>query len=289
MAPALPFLTEEIYQNLVRSVDDAAPESVHLTAYPQVDAGLIDEELERSIDAVIRMKNLALNLRTHSKVKIRQPLDTLYVRPRDAAERKVLENADYAAQVLEEANIKRVALIEDEKTLVAVRLKPDAKKLGPRVGKYLKAIGAALAESDAAAVLKGGALTLQVEGQTFELAPEEIAVSYEGPPNLTCGQEQGTFMALDTTLTPELLLEGMARDFNRLVQDQRKAVGLQISDRIAVLYAAPARIAEAIAAHHEYLCNELLAERLEAVAAPPDGAAKLALGGEEIFVAVTRV
>jgi isoleucyl-tRNA synthetase len=96
-------------------------------------------------------------------------------------------------------------------------------------------------------------------------------------------------MALDTTLTPELELEGIARDFNRLVQDQRKALGLEISDRIVVLYAAPARIAEAIAAHHEYLCNELLAERLEAVAAPPDGAAKLSLGGEEIFVAVTRV
>jgi isoleucyl-tRNA synthetase len=289
MAPALPFLTEEIYQNLVRSVDPAAPESVHLTKYPQVDAELIDEELERSIDAVIRLKNLALNLRTHSKVKIRQPLDTLYVRPRDAADRKVLENADYAAQVLEEANIKHVALIEDEKTLVSVRLKPDAKKLGPRAGKYLKAIGAVLAQADAAAVLKGGALTLEVEGQTFELAPEEIVISYEGPPNLKCGLEQGTFMALDTTLTPELEQEGVARDFNRLVQDQRKLLGLEISDRIAVLYHAPPRIAEAIATHHEYLCNELLAERLEAVAAPPDGAAKLALGGEEIFVAVARV
>ena len=80
MAPALPFLTEEIYQNLVRSVDPSAPESVHLTPYPQVDASLIDEELEHSIDAVIRIKNLALNLRTQSKVKIRQPLGTLYVR-----------------------------------------------------------------------------------------------------------------------------------------------------------------------------------------------------------------
>ena len=203
--------------------------------------------------------------------------------------RKVLENADYAAQVLEEANIKRVVLIEDEKTLVAVRLKPDAKKLGPRAGKYLKAIGAAMAQADAGAVLKGGALTLEVEGQSFELAPEEIVVSYEGPINLTCGQEQGTFMALDTTLTPELVLEGLARDFNRLVQDQRKALGLEISDRIAVLYTAPVRIADALAAHHEYLCNELLAERLEAVAAAPDGAAQLSLGGEEISVAVTRV
>jgi isoleucyl-tRNA synthetase len=289
MAPALPFLTEEIYQNLVRSVDPSAPESVHLTKYPQVNATWIDEDLERSIDAVIRMKNLALNLRTHSKVKIRQPLGTLYVRPRDGADRKVLENADYAAQVLEEANIKRIVLVEDEKSLVTVRLKPDARKLGPRAGKYLKAIGATLSQVDASAVLKGGALTLEVEGQKFELAPEEIVVSHEGPANLTCGQEQGTFMALDTTMTPELELEGIARDFNRLVQDQRKITGLDISDRIAVLYHAPARIAEAIAAHHGYLRSELLAERLEAVPAPPEGAARLSLGGEEIYVAVTRV
>ena len=288
MAPALPFLTEEIYQNLVRSVDPAAPESVHLTSYPQVNTALIDEDLERSIDAVIRLKNLALNLRTASKVKIRQPLGTLHVRPRDAADRIVLENAGYAAQVLEEANLKHVSLIDDEKALVTVRLKPDAKKLGPRAGKHLKAIGAALAQADSAAVLKGGAWTVEVEGQTFELAPEELIVSYEGPAHLTCGADQGTFMALDTTLTPELQLEGIARDFNRLVQDQRKAAGLEISDRIAVKYHAPPRIAAAIAAHHDYLCGELLAEHLESVATPPHDAARLALSGQEISVALTR-
>src|SRR5262249_23485556 len=91
MAPMLPFLTEEIYQNLVRSVDYPAAESVHLTSYPQVNASLIDDALEQSIDTVIRIKNLALNVRTQSKVKIRQPLGTLYVRPKNHADRRVLE------------------------------------------------------------------------------------------------------------------------------------------------------------------------------------------------------
>jgi isoleucyl-tRNA synthetase len=145
-----------------------------------------------------------------------------------------------------------------------------------------------LAQADSAAVLKGGAWTVEVEGQTFELAPEELIVSYEGPAHLTCGADQGTFMALDTTLTPELQLEGIARDFNRLVQDQRKAAGLEISDRIAVKYHAPPRIAAAIAAHHDYLCGELLAEHLESVATPPHDAARLALSGQEISVALTR-
>jgi isoleucyl-tRNA synthetase len=281
MAPALPFLTEEIYQNLVRSVDPSAPESVHLTAYPRVDAELIDEALEQSIEAVIRLKNLALHLRTQSKVKIRQPLSTLYVRPRDAADRRVLENPDYAAQILEEANIKRLALIEDETKLVKVRLKPDAKKIGPRAGKYLKAIAQALEQA------APGANKVEVEGHTFELAPDEIVISYEGPDNLKCSQEQGTFMALDTALTPELLQEGIARDFNRLVQDLRKTQGLDISDRIVVNYTASPRIAEAIAAHQDYLRSELLAERLEPAAAQ-NGAAKLSLAGEEIFVTITR-
>jgi len=95
-------------------------------------------------------------------------------------------------------------------------------------------------------------------------------------------------MALDTTLTPELLQEGLARDFNRLIQDQRKAMNLDISDRIVVSYAAPPRIAEAITAHEAYLRNELLAERLE-FGAPQNGAARLSLSGEEIFVTITRV
>jgi isoleucyl-tRNA synthetase len=288
MAPALPFLTEEIYQNLVRSVDPSAPESVHLTAYPQVDASLVDGELEQSIDAVIRIKNLALSLRTQSKVKTRQPLSTLYVRPRDAADRKVLENSDYAAQILEEANLKRVALIDDEKSLVTVRLKPDSKKLGPRAGKFLKAIGAALQQADPAVVLKGGPYTVEVDGQAFELAPEEILVSYEGPANLMCASAEGTFMALDTALTPELRQEGVARDFNRLVQDLRKTSGLQISDRIALQYVAPARLAEAIEAHAGYLRNELLAERIER-SESLEGGTKLSLAGEEIVVRVEKM
>jgi isoleucyl-tRNA synthetase len=288
MAPALPFLTEDIYQNLVRSVDPSAPESVHLTVYPQVDVSLIDDSLEQSIEAVIRIKNLALGLRTRSKVKIRQPLSTLYVRPKDQSDRRVLENSDYAEQILEETNLKHLVLIDDEKTLVKLRLKPDAKKIGPRAGRYLKAIGEALENADPAQVLKGGSYSLAVADQVFELAPEEIVITFEGPENLTCSLEQGTFLALDTKLTPDLLQEGLARDFNRMLQDQRKALNLDISDRIVVSYSASPRIAEAITAHEAFLRNELLAERLE-MSPTQNGGVKLALSGEDIFVTITRV
>ena len=284
MAPVLPFLTEEIYQNLVRSVDPAAPESVHLAPYPQVDASLVDEQLEHAIDAVIRIKNLALNLRTASKVKIRQPLGSLYVVPRDAADRKVLENSDYVAQILDEANVKQLVLRDDPNSLATRRIKPDAKKLGARVGRHLKAVADALATVE----LKDGKYTVEAADQTFEIAPEEVIVSYEGAANMVFASADGTFMALDTALTPELMQEGLARDFNRLVQDLRKTSGLQISDRIHLKYAAQDRIAEAIETHAAYLRNELLAERIERHASL-DGAAPLALAGEEIHVIIERV
>ncbi len=206
------------------------------------------------------------------------------MRPTGACSR----NTDYAAQILEETNLKQLVLIEDEKTLVKIRLKPDAKKIGPRAGRYLKAIGEALDKADVSEVLKGGPYALRLEDQTFDIAPEEIVISFEGPENLKCSMEQDTFLALDTKLTPELLQEGLARDFNRLLQDQRKALNLDISDRIAVSYSASPRIAEAINAHEAFLRNELLAERLEARPAQ-NGGVKLALSGEEVFVTITRV
>jgi isoleucyl-tRNA synthetase len=249
-----------------------------------VDQSLIDEALEQNIETVIRLKNIALNLRTQSKVKIRQPLRTLSVRPRDQADRSVLEKPEYVAQILEEANLKNLVLIDDETTMVKVRYKPDAKKLSKRAGKHLKAIAQALDKISSGRVPSA----VEVDGQTIELVPDEIVVSYEGPPNLKCNLEQGTFMALDTTLTPELLQEGVARDFNRLLQDQRKAMNLDISDRIVITFSASPRIAEAIAAHEAYLRNELLAERLE-LTTSPDGLTKLSLAGEEIFVRVTPV
>ena len=289
LAPALPFLTEAIYQNLVRAVNAGAPESVHLTSYPQSDAALVDEVLEQNTDTVIRIKNLALSLRTQSKVKIRQPLSTLYVRPKDAADRRVLENPDYVAQILEETNIKQLTLIDDAKTLgVAVRLKPDAKKVGPRAGRYLQEIATELGKLDWGAVEIGRGHSVEVAGQRFALTQDEILMTFEGPDTLKCSLEQGTFLALDTTLTPELLQEGLARDFNRMLQDQRKALNLDISDRIVVTYSASARIEQAIRAHQDFLRSELLAERLEK-SATPNGGVKLALSGEDIFVTITRV
>src|SRR5262249_22739298 len=178
MAPALPFLSEEIYQNLVCAVDPEAPESVHLTRYPEVDAAAIDAALEENIAVVIRIRNLALNLRMLSKVKVRQPLSVLYLRPRDAAERRVVEQPEYAAQILEETNVKKLMLLDDESALVRRRFRVDTKKVGPRAGRHLKAIGQAVEQADPQRLLAGTPFALEIDGQAFELAPDEIVVGF---------------------------------------------------------------------------------------------------------------
>src|SRR5262249_31315171 len=133
-----------------------------------------------------------------------------------------------------------------------------------------------------------GPIALEFDGKAFEVAADEVVFSYKGSDHLQCSFEQGTFMALDTTITPELSQEGLARDFNRLVQDQRKALNLKISDRIAIRVGAPPRIAEAITAHQAFLRDELLAEKLEVSGTTKDGI-KMSLGGEDIRVTITRV
>jgi len=257
-----------------------------------VDNDLRDEQLEMNIDALIRLKNLALNLRTQSKVKIRQPLGTLYIRPKDQFDKNVLDSPQYLDQIKEEVNVKHIALIFDETEQWKVHLKPNAKKLGPRAGKDLKAIQRALekAEVNAARILQGVPASVEIEdGKPYTLELDEIDFSYDVPEQIRYLLDPATrtFMALDTTLTPVLLQEGVARDFNRLVQDQRKTLGLDISDRIVVSYAASPRIAEAIATHQDYLRSELLAERLEP-SSEQNGAAKLSLAGEDIFVTISR-
>ena len=291
LAPVLPFLSEEIYQNLVRSVDPSAPESVHLTSYPSVDDALVDEALEAKIDAVIRTKNLGLNVRSQAKVKIRQPLSRLIVRPRDESDRLTLEDEHFASQILEECNIKSLEIVEDEGALITSSVKPNFKTLGPRYGKFMKQIGVELAKTPPhelqAAFQNSGTYAFEVNGNSIELLESDVAWCHEGPENVAFVIDQGMFVALDTTITPELEQEGIARDFNRQVQDLRKAADLEVIDRIHVHYSASDRIADAIATHEAFLKTELLAQTIEREDSM-DGGAEVKAGGETLTVQVGR-
>ena len=219
-----------------------------------------------------------------SKVKIRQPLGTLYVVPRDAADRKVLENADYAAQILEEANIKKLELIDDQKSLVTVRLKPDAKKLGPRAGtspeSYRRRAATGRAERRPV-YRRGGRRDVRARprgGRGDVRGSGEPGVRVRG--RHLHGARHGAHAGVAAG--------GRSARFQSPGAGPAEDLGLRISDRIVVKYAAPARLAEAIEAHAGYLRNELLAERIER-AETLEGVNKSSLAGEEIWVSVQRV
>ena len=290
LAPVLPFLTEDIHENLVRGVDPDAPESVHLEPYPVADPGLIDEALERAIDCVIRTKNQCLQLRAQANVKTRQPLGKLIIRPRDDADRAVLGDRHFTAQILEECNVKELELIEDEAAFLTVKVKPRFDVLGKRLGKRMGAVAKALSSADPLAVraaVAEGAFSLEVDGEAVELAASELEIQYEGPEHLVLSEERGAFAALDTTITEELWAEGIARDFNRQAQDRRKALGLVVTDRVELSCVVNQRIAGALRQHEAWLRGELLADAIH-FEDELDGGETAKVGGEKILLRVSK-
>jgi isoleucyl-tRNA synthetase len=267
MAPILPFLTEEIYQNIVRAADADAPESVHLLDYPQVDESRVNQPLETRIDTLVRYKNLALRLRTQNSLKIRQPLGRLIVKPTTNAERAILGDEGIRAQLIEEINVKAVEFIETTDGLLQTEIRPNFKTLGQKYGPILKDIQAHLAAADTEVVLsavEAGAYQTAIGQAEIALEADDLDIRREGPANLAFLVEAGAFVALDTTLTPELLQEGLARDFVRQVQQARKDKGLEVSDRIQLRYRAEGETAQAIETWADYIRRETLATELTA-------------------------
>jgi isoleucyl-tRNA synthetase len=292
MAPVLPFLMEEIYQNLVRAADPRAPDSVHLLDYPVVDESLIDLDLEASVGAVIRLKNLGLSLRNQANLKIRQPLAKLVVRPGSPAEEAVLDREELCAVLLEELNVKVLERLTGEPP-VTTTLKPNKKALGPKLGKRMGAAVAALESLDPAAVTRafsaGEPIHLNLDGEVLALEPGDLFLNHQGPEGLAVAIEDQTFVGLSTELTPALVREGLARDFVRQVQSLRKERELDISDRIHLRYLAGEKFQQAVAEWTEYIQAETLALALAVDAGLSDGQAKpIQIAGEKVWLDLER-
>jgi isoleucyl-tRNA synthetase len=297
MAPVLPFLTEEVWQNIVRSARPDAPVSVHLLPFPEYDASRVDEGIEARIDAVVRYRNLGLRLRNEANQKVRQPLRAIRIQPATAAEREALSTPEYAAQLAEELNVKTIELAE-VKSMLRTSIRADLRAIGKRYGKYSKEIQAHLAAQDPAAVraaaANGGTYRFNVaDGTEVALAEAEIEVREAGPEGFSVLSDEGAFVALDVTVTPELRREGIARDFVRGVQDYRKERDLHVADRIALRYAAgDAETAVAIEEWRDYVARETLAVEIAAdPALPADGpdAKVVKAGGKAVRIALAVV
>ena len=292
IAPIVPFTAEELYQNLVRSVDAHAPESVHLCRYPQGEAAWKNPQLVEDVATLRRVVSLALSARNEANLKVRQPLPRLLVKPVDMRERDVLTRMQ--AQVLNELNIKQLEFLDDEAALYGFSVKPNFTKLGPKFGKRVPHIQKALAAADAAAigakVAAGESVELSVNGETVTLVPEDLVVERIPVQGLAMAADGGCVVALDTKLTPELIQEGMARDFVRYVQELRKQADFNVADRIIIHYVADGEAASAITRQSAYIQQETLAERLTMGESPAGTVTtELTLGGHPVRVGVVRV
>jgi isoleucyl-tRNA synthetase len=272
LAPSMPFLADELYQNLVRSVDESAPESVHLTEWPEVLPEMIDESLNRDMALVMRLVSLGHSARQKANRKVRQPLAAVAFSLGNPSERKAVET--YADLFLDELNVKQVRLLDAATEAVSHSVKPLPKQLGQKYGNKFPAIQKAIlainAEAAARPLLEGMPLRVQANGETFEVLPDEVEVKALAKQGFAVAEDGAYVAALITDLTPELLEEGLAREFVRRVQDLRKSADLDVADRIELFVEASAGLRSAVEAHKDYITLETLASTLTFTSPPAE-------------------
>ena len=260
-APMIPFMTEDIYQNLVRSIDANAPESIHLCDFPVVDEEHIDKELEKNMDEVLKIVVMGRACRNEANIKNRQPIGKMYVKAEDELE------SFYKEIVEEELNVKEVEFKDDVSSYTTYIFKPQLRTVGPKYGKFLKQIQAALASLDgnkAMAELKAnGELKLSEVSDEVVLTEEDLLITMTQMEGYVTENDNNMTVVLDTNLTPELLEEGFVREIISKLQTMRKDAGFEVMDHIKVTYEANDKVTEIFDRNKEAIMGDVLAVSIE--------------------------
>ncbi|MGB5347423.1 MAG: isoleucine--tRNA ligase [Woeseia sp.] len=291
MAPFTPFLAEAVYQNLVLGLDPGAPPSVHMSEWPEANPALEDSALLFDVDVVQKVVGLGRAARNVSGVRTRQPLSRLLLRaPNDKAARALTTHSD---QILEELNVKSVEFIARDAGLVEYRIKPNLPRIGKTFGKQIPLVKKALNDADGAmiatAAASGEPFTIVVDGREVSLTGEDVLIETSSAAGYSCAEDSGFLAALDTALTEELRLEGIARELVRTVQDARKQAGLEVSDRIVLGVSGSADVAAALAEHRDYLMQETLASEWQLGQVSPLFAGERALEDLTWMIEISKV
>lgn len=272
LAPTMPFMAEELYQNLVRTHDPQSPLSVHLAMWPEFDASLINDRLNREMALTMKLASLGHAARNKANRKVRQPLAEAAFAVGNVDERAVIEK--YADLLADELNVKKIRALDATTEAVDYSLNPLPKQLGQKYGSRFPGIRKALLSLDASVaatkLLQGETVSVEVEGEQYEILPEEVEVRVNARAGFAVASEGAYLAALVTDLTPELVQEGLAREFVRRVQDLRKQAGLDIADRIVLYYQATEGLQRAIERFEEYIMGETLTVQMNAGAIPQD-------------------
>ncbi len=331
-APMIPFMTEEIYQNLVKSVDASAPESIHLCDYPEVQNELIDEKLEADMDNVLKLVVMGRACRNASNIKNRQPIGQMFVKAgfdlpefyqeivADELNVKNVKFTDRACRnasniknrqpigqmfvkagfdlpefyqeiVADELNVKNVKFTDDVRDFTSYSFKPQLKTVGPKYGKMLGGIKAALDQLDGNAAMdeinETGSLKLDINGQEVTLFKEDLLIDTAQIEGYVSENDNGITVVLDTNLTEELLEEGFVREIISKIQTMRKEAGFEVMDKIKVTYKGSEKAEVVFAANGTLICSEVLA--VSAEKAEPAGFVKeWKINGEAVFMGVEK-
>ncbi len=259
MAPLAPFITERVWQDLIVATDPDAPASVHLASWPLAEEALVDAGLNDAMKLTRRLVELGRSARAEAKVKTRQPLSRVLV-PSGSFGRL---DAELRAEIAAELNVQTVESFASAGDLVDYSAKGNFRALGRRFGKETPKIAAAIAAADAAELAAALAASGTASVAGVEVSPEEVIVSERPREGWSVVNEQGETVALDLELTPELVRAGLAREVVRLVQEKRKASGLEVSDRITLAWAADGELAEALREHADLVAQEVLATSID--------------------------
>jgi isoleucyl-tRNA synthetase len=259
-APMIPFMTEDIYQNLVRSIDKDAPESIHLCDFPTVDEAHIDNELEASMDEILKIVVFGRAARNTANIKNRQPIGKMYVKAEKALD-------GYYKEIIEdELNVKDVEFVQDVRSFTTYSFKPQLRTVGPKYGKQLGSIRKALSEIDGNAAMDTlkaeGALKFNFDGTEVVLTEEDLLIDMAQTEGYVSEGDNYITVALDTKLTPELVEEGFVRELVSKIQTMRKEAGFEVTDHINVYQDGNEKIAEVLSTHASEIQKEVLAEKI---------------------------
>ena len=259
IAPFVPFMAEEMYQNLVRSVDPSAPESVHLCDFPAADESLIDESLNTQMSALLSVVGLGRACRAAANLKVRQPLSTLYVKGTSFDEA-------FSALAEDELNVKKVVFTDDARAFTTYNLKPQMRTLGPKYGKLLGRIGQHLKEMDGNDVVdafnRGEDVSFTLDGTEVTLSKDDVLTEATQKPGFAAQMEGEVTVVVDCNLTPELIAEGYQREMVSKLQNMRKDAGFEVSDRIHVRYQAADELSQALEEGRAFIMQSVLAQSL---------------------------
>ena len=285
-APMVPFMTEEIYQNLVRSIDTSAPESIHLCDFPVANEAYVNEELEQNMEIVLKVKGMGHAARNTANIKIRQPLGTMFIKG-------VEELPEFYEDIIrDEVNVKKLVFTDDVREFTSYTFKPQLRTVGPKYGKQLGGIQKTLATLDGNAAMDQlnaeGAIKFAVDGVNVELTKDDLLIDIAQKPGYVAEADNTVTVVLDTNLTEELVEEGYVLELISKIQTMRKDSGFEVMDHIRVALNGNDKLSEVAARNEKAIADKVLAEEI-VKNQELENTKEWNINGENVTIGVARV